>query len=187
MLTKQDFKVQEIIEDLKIKGEKPQIPGVRRYSPSRNECNQILTSPVFASRIARDPLTVDSKKVDMAFSSSCEEIKLRGSYMDPPQTKIEIDFPIAFVRVVYRAYHVQELLFNLMYTPQNLFCYALDNKSSPLFHEHMRNLSACFPNVFLTETEYNVDSAGHNMTRSYLECLNILRKKSDWKYAILLQ
>lgn len=82
---------------------------------------------------------------------------------------------------------MQELLFNLMYAPQNIYCYALDKKSNALFHEHMKNLSKCFPNVILTETEYNVDSAGHNMTKSYMECLEILWKRPDWKYAILLQ
>lgn len=87
----------------------------------------------------------------------------------------------------FQAYHVQELLFNLIYAPQNLYCYALDRKSNSVFHEHMKNLSKCFPNVFLTKIEYDVDSAGHNVTRSYLECLNILWKKPAWKYAILLQ
>lgn len=74
-----------------------------------------------------------------------------------------------------------------MYAPQNFYCYALDRKSSKLFHEHMRNLSKCFSNVLLTTTEYDVDSAGHNMIRSYMECLDILWKNPHWKYAILLQ
>lgn len=82
---------------------------------------------------------------------------------------------------------MQELLFNLMYAPQNFYCYALDSKSNALFHEHMRNLSECFANVILTKVEYDVDSAGHNMTKSYMECLNILWQKANWKYAILLQ
>uniref|UniRef100_A0A183E8C1 Core-2/I-Branching enzyme n=1 Tax=Gongylonema pulchrum TaxID=637853 RepID=A0A183E8C1_9BILA len=82
---------------------------------------------------------------------------------------------------------LQELLLNLMYAPQNFYCYALDAKSSALFHEQMRALSVCFPNVFLTKREFTVDSAGHNTSRSFLECLRIVRKMPGWRYAILLQ
>uniref|UniRef100_A0A915PI20 Core-2/I-Branching enzyme n=1 Tax=Setaria digitata TaxID=48799 RepID=A0A915PI20_9BILA len=74
-----------------------------------------------------------------------------------------------------------------MYAPQNFFCYALDAKSTSLFHAQMKNLSQCFPNVLLTQQEYEVDSAGHNTSRSFLECLRLIRKLPGWKYAILLQ
>ncbi|OZC04925.1 hypothetical protein X798_08117 [Onchocerca flexuosa] len=139
------------------------------------------------SSYLQKPFTVKSEKVDKEISTSCENIKQRGTYPENSRTESEKNFPLIFIRVVYKAYHVQELLFNLMYAPQNLYCYALDRKSNSVFHEHMKNLSKCFPNVFLSEIEYDVDSAGHNMTRSYLECLNILWKKPAWKYAILLQ
>lgn len=87
----------------------------------------------------------------------------------------------------FQAYHIQELLFNLMYAPQNYYCFALDHKSDAVFHEHMKNLSNCFPNVFLTNVEYNVESSGHNVTKSFLECLQLLYEKPDWKYVALLQ
>lgn len=74
-----------------------------------------------------------------------------------------------------------------MYAPQNFYCYALDAKSTALFHAQMRNLSKCFPNVLLAPREYMVDSAGHNTSRSFLECLRVVRKLPSWKYAILLQ
>lgn len=51
----------------------------------------------------------------------------------------------------------------------------------------MKNLSSCFSNVFLTRNEYYVDSAGHNTSRSFMECLHLIRKIPKWKYAILLQ
>lgn len=84
-------------------------------------------------------------------------------------------------------FHLQELLLNLMYAPQNLYCYALDAKSTALFHKQMQDLSRCFPNVFLTLQEYTVDSAGHNTSRSFLECLRMIRRVPKWKYVILLQ
>lgn len=74
-----------------------------------------------------------------------------------------------------------------MYAPQNFYCYALDAKSTTMFHAQMRNLSKCFPNVLLTNREFVVDSAGHNTSRSFLECLRVIRRLPGWKYAILLQ
>ncbi|EFO18925.2 core-2/I-Branching enzyme family protein [Loa loa] len=110
----------------------------------------------------RELYTVQSEKVDEEISNSCEDIKQRGTYPENPGSEDEEKFPIVFIR----AYYVQKMLFNLMYASQNLYYYALDSKSSDLFHEHMRNLSKCFSNVILTGTEYEVDSAGHNMIRS---------------------
>lgn len=89
--------------------------------------------------------------------------------------------------LAFQDFHLQELLFSLMYAPQNLYCYALDAKSTPLFHSQMRDLSKCFSNVLLVQREYEVDSAGHNTTRSFLECLRVVRQFPGWKYAILLQ
>ena len=55
------------------------------------------------------------------------------------------------------------------YQPQNWYCYALDAKSNPNFHSKMRALAKCVPNVLLTQREFTMDSAGHNMVN-----------KGDW-------
>ncbi|KAK6113329.1 Core-2/I-Branching enzyme family protein [Brugia pahangi] len=163
------------------------LPLIHEHSPSKKDCDAAMTDPAVATELTSKPYTVDSDEADANISNSCEDIKQRGLYPENPASDEEKDFPIVFIRVVYRAYHIQELLFNLMYAPQNLYCYALDSKSSPLFHEQMRNLSECFPNVILTENEYEVDGAGHNMTKSYMKCLETVSEKPAWKYAILLQ
>ncbi|VDM38897.1 unnamed protein product [Toxocara canis] len=131
---------------------------------------------------------VDSDGVDATWSTSCDEIKKRGRYATSSLSEEESEFPIAFARIVYKVdYHLQELLLNIMYAPQNIFCYAVDAKAPLLFREQIANLSNCFPNVFLTTQQFQVDSAGHNTTRSFLECLRLLNSKPKWKYAILLQ
>uniref|UniRef100_A0A1I7VQD0 Core-2/I-Branching enzyme n=1 Tax=Loa loa TaxID=7209 RepID=A0A1I7VQD0_LOALO len=137
--------------------------------------------------IKRKYITTVDKSSDEHLDTSCDAIRQRAFYPTTPFSSAEKNFPIAFIRIVYKDFHLQELLFNLMYAPQNLYCYALDAKSTSLFHSQMRNLSRCFPNVLLTRQEYEVDSAGHNTSRSFLECLRAIRSLPDWKYAILLQ
>lgn len=72
------------------------------------------------------------------------------------------------------------------YSPNNVYCYALDSASSTLFHKQMRALADCFPNVMLTDKEFDMDSEGKNMDKSLWECLKVL-SKFKWKYVIFLQ
>ncbi|VDK55351.1 unnamed protein product, partial [Anisakis simplex] len=125
------------------------------------------------------PTVADDEKIVV----SCDAVYSRGYYSN----STDDDFSIAFVRVVYKDYHLQELMFNLMYSPINTYCYSIDKKATKIFHEQMQNLSKCFSNVYISMDEYNVDSAGRNIDRSYLDCLKIVRKLPDWKYAIVLQ
>lgn len=46
------------------------------------------------------------------------------------------------------------------YAPQNFYCYAIDANSSPMFHARMKSLVNCFHNVYLTTTEFVMDSKG---------------------------
>uniref|UniRef100_A0A0R3RLQ7 Core-2/I-Branching enzyme n=1 Tax=Elaeophora elaphi TaxID=1147741 RepID=A0A0R3RLQ7_9BILA len=128
-----------------------------------------------------------NERTDEFRDTSCDAMRQRAFYPVAPFSNVEKNFPIAFVRIVYKDFHLQELLLNLMFAPQNFYCYALDAKSTKLFHAQMRNLSKCFPNVLLAPREYVVDSAGHNTSRSFLECLRVIRRLPNWKYAILLQ
>ncbi|KAK6113327.1 Core-2/I-Branching enzyme family protein [Brugia pahangi] len=167
---------------------KRKLPLLSAYILEDEICKQLLMSYKYSKmpQINKYVVTVN-RSSDKHWDTSCKAIRQRGFYPEMPFSSAEKNFPIAFIRIVYKDFHLQELLFNLMYAPQNFYCYALDAKSTPLFHSQMRNLSKCFPNVLLTEREYEVDSAGHNMSRSFLECLRMVRRLLGWKYAILLQ
>ncbi|KAM3727599.1 Beta-1,3-galactosyl-O-glycosyl-glycoprotein beta-1,6-N-acetylglucosaminyltransferase [Dirofilaria immitis] len=161
-------------------------PLLSAYILKDEICKQLLKSHDKDSRLSKYIITVNGNS-DEHLDASCDAIRQRAFYPVLPFSNAEKNFPIAFIRIVYKDFHLQELLLNLMYAPQNFYCYALDAKSTPLFHEQMSNLSKCFSNVLLTQREYEVDSAGHNTSRSFLECLRVIRRLSSWKYAILLQ
>lgn len=73
-----------------------------------------------------------------------------------------------------------------VYAPQNSYCFAIDAKSSKVFHSRMNNLAACLPNVYLTRSEFKMDSSGHNISHSYMECLKLI-SHAKWEYVMLLQ
>ncbi|CAG9535715.1 unnamed protein product [Cercopithifilaria johnstoni] len=168
-----------------IKRKPPLLPA---YVLEDEICKQLLTNYKYLKipQMSKYVVAVN-KNSDEYRDTSCNAIRQRAFYSSVPFSNVEKNFPIAFIRIVYKDFHLQELLLNLMYAPQNLYCYALDAKSTALFHAQMRNLSKCFPNVLLAPREYMVDSAGHNTSRSFLECLRVIRKLPGWKYAILLQ
>jgi hypothetical protein len=44
------------------------------------------------------------------------------------------------------------------------------------------------PNVLIAQQEWILDSVGHNQTRSYLGCMEMLTKpEMPWKYVAILQ
>ncbi|KAI6198865.1 Beta-1,3-galactosyl-O-glycosyl-glycoprotein beta-1,6-N-acetylglucosaminyltransferase 3 [Aphelenchoides besseyi] len=118
----------------------------------------------------------------------CDSIRSRNYFPDRPSSKEEADFPVARAQVVYMDYVLLEMELASAYQPQNHYCFAIDKKSSALFHSQIRSLASCFPNVYVTKREFNIDSHGHNMHPSYLECLRLLAEpEKKWEYVHLLQ
>ncbi len=81
------------------------------------------------------------------------------------------------------------MLLAALYAPQNVFCYVIDSKSSAKFKSQMNALASCFDNVHITTSQFLITSAGRNMTRAQLACLELLVKdvQQQWKYAVVLQ
>uniref|UniRef100_A0A914HT40 Uncharacterized protein n=1 Tax=Globodera rostochiensis TaxID=31243 RepID=A0A914HT40_GLORO len=72
--------------------------------------------------------------------------------------------------------------------PNNWYCYSVDHKSNNKFHMRLKQLSECLPNVVVSTRKWNIDSAGHNMTRALLDCLHLLTvPEKRWEYVALLQ
>ncbi|KAI6170635.1 N-acetyllactosaminide beta-1,6-N-acetylglucosaminyl-transferase, isoform C [Aphelenchoides bicaudatus] len=133
-------------------------------------------------------LTYRDPKNETDLPMSCEAIKKRSYFQTQDLYPDEREFPIAFARAVFADYRFLEMELAATYAPQNFYCYALDSKASPLFHKRMNALADCFPNVYLTQHEFHMDSAGHNMGYSHHECMKLLAKEDlNWKYLVLLQ
>ncbi|VDD92601.1 unnamed protein product [Enterobius vermicularis] len=128
-------------------------------------------------------ITKISDKEDEKIEVSCNQVWSRGNYTNIGNE----DFSIAHVRIVYKDYHLHELMLSLLYSSTNVFCYSIDSKASAVFKEQMQNLSTCFPNVYISPIQYNVDSSGHNMDRAFISCFSIIRNLSYWQYATVMQ
>ncbi|KAL3084981.1 hypothetical protein niasHS_010050 [Heterodera schachtii] len=160
------------------------------------DCGRVLAndSAYIEERTQSEPLTFANAGSTLAVD--CATIRSRYHF-DSAEQKYKnekgkkTDFPLAFIRLVYKDYLFIEMEFASSYAPQNYYCYAIDKKSSITFHRQIHSLAICFPNVFVvtTEKEYAMDSKGHNLMKSSMECMKLLvaKKMEKWKYVILLQ
>jgi len=86
----------------------------------------------------------------------------------------------------FQDYVMVERVFNVMYQPQNVYCFTIDSKSDPMFKERVRNLASCFPNVVVPEEEMDMKSSGVNTSAAHLSCMRALQP-FKWNYLVLLQ
>ncbi|KAK6021737.1 hypothetical protein OSTOST_12585, partial [Ostertagia ostertagi] len=80
-------------------------------------------------------------------NTSCEEIRKR---VMPPIPMDTMAFGVAYARIVYRDYTLIEDELRSSYHPQNFFCYSIDQKADKDFHDKIKQLAVCFPNVLIT-------------------------------------
>uniref|UniRef100_A0A0N5AC40 L protein n=1 Tax=Syphacia muris TaxID=451379 RepID=A0A0N5AC40_9BILA len=126
--------------------------------------------------------TINAKQ-DESISVTCDEVLKRGNYTINDASNVSI----AHIRIVYKDYHLQELILNLLYSTTNVFCYSIDKKATKIFKEQMRNLSSCFTNVYVDPTEYDVNSSEKNTNQAHLSCMKLLKDKYHWDYVTTMQ
>ncbi|KAH7702945.1 core-2/I-Branching enzyme family protein [Aphelenchoides avenae] len=152
------------------------------------DCSRIISGDSEYIKTAAGSRIVLSDKDDMHLPMDCASIRSRNYFPTTPMSKDEAKFPIAFARIVYTDYRFLEMEFASEYAPQNVFCFAIDSKSSKVFRERIRSLAKCFPNVVVTKQEYSVESSGRNMWFPYLECFTeLLNHYQRWTYVVTLQ
>uniref|UniRef100_A0A7E4VIZ7 Nucleotid_trans domain-containing protein n=1 Tax=Panagrellus redivivus TaxID=6233 RepID=A0A7E4VIZ7_PANRE len=146
-------------------------------------CQQYFEKPP-KKWVKEDRIVLESDPDDL--NMTCEAIKTRNYFPNHAYSAAEALFPIAYARIVYKNYLFHEMELSATYSPQNAYCFAIDSKANETFKIRMHALSNCLPNVIIADNEYDVDSAGHNMNRVHLSCLQKL-SKYNWRYVFLLQ
>ncbi|KAI1710202.1 core-2/I-Branching enzyme domain-containing protein [Ditylenchus destructor] len=150
-------------------------------------CSRILAGddPVYLRRAARNRIRY---KDELDLPMDCDTVRQRNRFVEQPASLEEENFPIAISRVVHKDYRLLEMGLAANYAPQNWYCFAMDSKADIVFKERVLALSTCFPNVIVNQVHYRLDSNGHNMSASFVECLkNLAERSKKWEYVILVQ
>lgn len=60
---------------------------------------------------------------------------------------------VVFARIVYRDYEFLEKQVQMSFHPQNVFCFAIDEKATDDFKWRIRRFGRCLPNVYVMDGE----------------------------------
>lgn len=117
----------------------------------------------------------------------CDKVvaEFTNNFYNSPE---EIDFPLAYILVVYTNPQQMVRLIKALWRPQNLFCIHPDAKQSKEFIDVFRQLSKCLHNVFLPAKLEKVYYQHHTIMDSQMNCYQDLLTYpfSRWKYVINL-
>ena len=88
---------------------------------------------------------------------------------------------------MYQDIEQLERLLRLIYRPSNAYCIHVDKKSNSTFHDAVKAIAACLPNVILPPASYDVIRGHVSLLRATLLCMKSLHERfTKWKYFINL-
>ncbi|KAJ8002416.1 hypothetical protein DPEC_G00158660 [Dallia pectoralis] len=97
----------------------------------------------------------------------------------------ENEFPIAFSMVVHEKIEMFERLLRALYTPENVYCVHVDQKTSENFKNAVSSIVSCFPNVFLASKMESVVYASWSRVQADLNCMeDLLKSPVQWRYLL---
>ena len=119
--------------------------------------------------------------------TDCEQVvkDFSNNFYNSPE---ELDFPLAYIFVVYTNPQQMVRLIKALWRPQNIFCIHPDAKQSEKFIGVFKQLSKCLDNVFLPTKLEKVYYQHHSIMDSQLDCYEDLLRypQNRWKYVINL-
>ncbi len=106
-------------------------------------------------------------------------------------TKLERDFPIAYVFLVYESPLQFLRLLKILYKPQNWYCIHADEKSP--FKKFFNNIIQCFDNVIAPSKSFDVQWGHFSILEAQMQCftdlVNLRQRqaiKKKWNYVVNL-
>lgn len=132
-----------------------------------------------------NPYKMPSDESVAELSVNCTQY--RSNFHTSPLSIEEKNFPIAFGMRLYDRTHQAERILRAIYRPQNLYCLYIDKKSDEKVHTAMRNIAACFDNVFIASKLENFYYQSFSPVEADLQCMkDLLNLPVPWKYFINL-
>lgn len=164
----------------------------QQFSVDLPGCSAIINGDVRGKSSELETLLAFKKKQNMfsedfylnATKDCPAYVKKRG-FITVPLSKEEETFPIAYSMVIHEKIEMFERLLRAIYAPQNVYCVHVDLKSSTEFHEAVKAIVSCFPNVFIASKLERVIYASWSRVQADLNCMkDLLNSHVDWKYLL---
>lgn len=121
-------------------------------------------------------------------SARCERFKQIEGHNMWSSTE-EIQYPLAYIILIYSDPILVARFLRLVYRPQNLYCIHIDRKSSYYYRDKIGRMAQCFgKNVVIVDFNESIDIQWgyYSMLEAYMACAKLLLKNKQipWKYVI---
>ncbi|XP_051546382.1 beta-1,3-galactosyl-O-glycosyl-glycoprotein beta-1,6-N-acetylglucosaminyltransferase 3-like [Myxocyprinus asiaticus] len=118
-------------------------------------------------------------------TKNCQSYIRDRGFLTVPLSKEEKDFPIAYSMVIHEKIEMFERLLRAIYTPQNVYCVHVDQKSPEIFKEAVRAIVSCLPNVFVASKLESVVYASWSRVQADINCMqDLLKSPVQWRYLL---
>lgn len=134
---------------------------------------------------SRKRLHVLSEDFYLNATKDCSAYTEKRGFITVPLSQEENDFPIAYSMVIHEKIEMFERLLRAVYTPQNVYCVHVDQKSSKEFQKAVEGIVSCFPNVFVASRLERVVYASWSRVQADLNCMkDLLTSPVQWRYML---
>uniref|UniRef100_A0AAZ3PE77 Beta-1,3-galactosyl-O-glycosyl-glycoprotein beta-1,6-N-acetylglucosaminyltransferase 3 n=1 Tax=Oncorhynchus tshawytscha TaxID=74940 RepID=A0AAZ3PE77_ONCTS len=118
-------------------------------------------------------------------TQDCQRYIADRGFITIPLSQEEKEFPIAYSMVIHEKIEMFERLLRALYTPQNVYCVHIDQKSSEDFRSAVRAIVSCLPNVFVASKIESVIYASWSRVQADLNCMeDLLKSPVQWRYLL---
>nr|XP_054762858.1 N-acetyllactosaminide beta-1,6-N-acetylglucosaminyl-transferase-like [Lytechinus pictus] len=146
--------------------------------------NQTIIRQAYEA-IRREEVKVPCDEEVVNWTKDCPLYRRHRRYPLRALSVEESEYPLAYIIAGHKEAAQIERLLRVIYQPQNFYCIHIDTKSRSALHQAIRNLAACFDNVFVASKLENVQYAGFSRVQADINCMRDL-VKHEWKYVINL-
>uniref|UniRef100_A0AAQ4QVF3 Beta-1,3-galactosyl-O-glycosyl-glycoprotein beta-1,6-N-acetylglucosaminyltransferase 3 n=1 Tax=Gasterosteus aculeatus aculeatus TaxID=481459 RepID=A0AAQ4QVF3_GASAC len=102
--------------------------------------------------VASGKISILSEDFYLNVTKDCPSYIEKRGFITAPLSEEEDNFTIAYSMVIHEKIVMFERLLRAVYTPQNIYCVHVDQKSSKGFQKAVEAIISCFPNKYLLNT-----------------------------------
>ncbi|KAG1939325.1 beta-1,3-galactosyl-O-glycosyl-glycoprotein beta-1,6-N-acetylglucosaminyltransferase [Pimephales promelas] len=118
-------------------------------------------------------------------TKDCPSFVRDRGFLTVSLSKEERDFPIAYSMVIHKKIEMFERLLRAIYTPDNVYCVHVDQRSPEIFKEAVRAIVSCLTNVFVASKLENVIYASWSRVQADINCMqDLLKSPVQWRYLL---
>lgn len=163
-----------------------------QFSVDLSGCSAIISGDVEGKEsdlevllASRKKLNILSEDIYLNMTKDCPAYIEKRGFITVPLSEEEKDFPIAYSMVIHEKIEMFERLLRAVYTPQNIYCVHVDQKSSKEFQKAVEAIVSCFPNVFVASRLERVVYASWSRVQADLNCMkDLLNSHVQWRYML---